>query len=311
MVRNRMAVICLLILTAALPLGPAVHGKNPDADVITRESLHEMLVDELTRIFHEERRFAPLPPVITEVCASPEAPTCFAFSRQDTYARDDIATVAETYRELPAGFGILAEARLLGRGDSGKIAITQVGGKPEGAIVGKEGWRRIDLPKGLRLDRAFFVKGHWVVQADGGIYTEGNTTPWPGSERITRSTVVVADTNGLAAVWHDHAQPHVGEPSWRCSIGVGADENWERYDYEGRPFASVAGVVQRKDGKLLAIGNRISHQQGIVDQTYLDRSGDRSYSVGQRLVVREADVLELVDLLQKLTVGLRGLVLPK
>ncbi len=258
MVRNRTAVICLLIPAAALPFGPAVRGEDPDAGGITRESLHEMLVDELTRIFHEERRFAPLPPVITEICASPEAPPCFAFSRQDTYARDVIDTVAESYRSLPAGFGILAEARFLGRGDGGKVAVATVGRHPDGAIVGEDGWRRIDLPTGLRLDRAFFVKGHWVVQADGGIYTEGNTTPWPGSERVTRNTVVVADTNGLAAVWHDHAQPHVGEPSWRCSIGVGADENWERYDYEGRPFAGVAGVVQRKDGKLLAIGNRIT-----------------------------------------------------
>ncbi len=51
----------------------------------------------------------------------------------------------------------------------------------------------------------------------------------------------------------------------------------------------------------------LAHRQGIVDQVYIDKSGDRSYAVGQRLVVRQGDVLELVDLLEKLAGGLRSL----
>lgn len=52
----------------------------------------------------------------------------------------------------------------------------------------------------------------------------------------------------------------------------------------------------------------LSHRQGLVDQTYIDRSGDTTYAVGQRLVVRDADVLELADLLGKLAAGLKTLV---
>jgi uncharacterized Zn finger protein (UPF0148 family) len=52
----------------------------------------------------------------------------------------------------------------------------------------------------------------------------------------------------------------------------------------------------------------LSHQQGIVDQTYLDHSGDLSYKVGQRLVVRGSEVIEFVALLRKLATNLRGLV---
>lgn len=52
----------------------------------------------------------------------------------------------------------------------------------------------------------------------------------------------------------------------------------------------------------------LGHNQGIVDQSYLDRSGDTSYSVGQRLVIRETDVLELADLVSRLGNGLRSLV---
>lgn len=50
-----------------------------------------------------------------------------------------------------------------------------------------------------------------------------------------------------------------------------------------------------------------SHRQGIVDQAYLDKSGDRAYSVDQRLVVRASDVTELVTLMRQLVSGLRGL----
>ena len=52
----------------------------------------------------------------------------------------------------------------------------------------------------------------------------------------------------------------------------------------------------------------LSHRQGIVDQQYIDRSGDMTYAVGQRLIAKESDVLELVDLVEKLTTGLRRLV---
>ncbi|MCZ6654727.1 MAG: hypothetical protein O7D91_17085 [Planctomycetota bacterium] len=52
----------------------------------------------------------------------------------------------------------------------------------------------------------------------------------------------------------------------------------------------------------------LAHRQGIVDQAYLDRSGDRSYAVGQRLVTRDADVREMVELVAKLVSGLRSLV---
>jgi hypothetical protein len=52
----------------------------------------------------------------------------------------------------------------------------------------------------------------------------------------------------------------------------------------------------------------LSHKQGFVDQSYIDRAGDGSHSVGQRLVVREADVLELLELIGKLANGLRTLV---
>jgi hypothetical protein len=52
----------------------------------------------------------------------------------------------------------------------------------------------------------------------------------------------------------------------------------------------------------------LSHRQGVVDQAYLDRSGDHAYAVGQRLVVHDQDVMELIRLLSKLVIGLRSVV---
>ncbi|MCA8951071.1 MAG: hypothetical protein KDE27_16315 [Planctomycetes bacterium] len=52
----------------------------------------------------------------------------------------------------------------------------------------------------------------------------------------------------------------------------------------------------------------LGHCQGIVDQKYIDYSGDATYGVGQRLVVQDVHVLTLVGLVQRLAAGLRGLV---
>ena len=45
----------------------------------------------------------------------------------------------------------------------------------------------------------------------------------------------------------------------------------------------------------------LEHQDGFIDQDYIDRSGDPRFRVGQRLVVSEANVLELVAIIEKLT----------
>lgn len=44
----------------------------------------------------------------------------------------------------------------------------------------------------------------------------------------------------------------------------------------------------------------IAHREGVVDQRYIDRSGDTAYAVGQRVVVRAQDVLELAEMLELL-----------
>ncbi|WP_282027616.1 hypothetical protein [Ruegeria faecimaris] len=50
----------------------------------------------------------------------------------------------------------------------------------------------------------------------------------------------------------------------------------------------------------------LAHQLGIVDQDYIDRSGDKSYAVGQRLLIRDTAVLDFADLIEELSQQLLG-----
>lgn len=50
------------------------------------------------------------------------------------------------------------------------------------------------------------------------------------------------------------------------------------------------------------------HRQGLVDQDYLDRSGDRRFAVGQRVVIKSHDVRRAAELVVRLGLGLKGCV---
>ena len=49
------------------------------------------------------------------------------------------------------------------------------------------------------------------------------------------------------------------------------------------------------------------HNGGLVDEQYIHKSGDDSYSVGQRLVIRDMDIIELIRIVEKLGSGLKSL----
>ena len=51
----------------------------------------------------------------------------------------------------------------------------------------------------------------------------------------------------------------------------------------------------------------IEHNNGMVDQKYIDKSGDDSYIIGQRLVVKESDALTLLAIIKKLGTGLSSI----
>lgn len=48
----------------------------------------------------------------------------------------------------------------------------------------------------------------------------------------------------------------------------------------------------------------LAHQQGIVDADYVTRSGDTSYALGQRLIIKDSVVSEFADLVERLGTAL-------
>lgn len=73
----------------------------------------------------------------------------------------------------------------------------------------------------------------------------------------------------------------------------------------GTDYASHLTVPELKLlGRYFQQRHVIAHQQGIVDEAYVRKSGDDTYRIGQRLVVKEEAVRETVGLVEKLAAGL-------
>lgn len=79
---------------------------------------------------------------------------------------------------------------------------------------------------------------------------------------------------------------------WNQAIGA-------RYD------SMLQAGGYKKLGRYFQRRHLLAHTEGIVDQAYIDRSGDTRYSVGQRLVIRPESVVELAALLERLAGELR------
>ncbi len=52
----------------------------------------------------------------------------------------------------------------------------------------------------------------------------------------------------------------------------------------------------------------LAHRNGIVDQEYINKTGDKTYGIGQRLIIQDSDIMRLADLLYSLTQELRKFV---
>lgn len=49
----------------------------------------------------------------------------------------------------------------------------------------------------------------------------------------------------------------------------------------------------------------LSHTEGMVDQKYIDKSGDAVYQIGQRIVVKPSDIKEMLELVNKIVTEIR------
>jgi hypothetical protein len=79
----------------------------------------------------------------------------------------------------------------------------------------------------------------------------------------------------------------LGAELWQELLGF-SYPNW----LNGMEFSRLVILFQRR--------HLLAHTEGIVDQKYLDKTNDTSYKVGQRVIIKEKDVLELVDLVSRI-----------
>lgn len=83
------------------------------------------------------------------------------------------------------------------------------------------------------------------------------------------------------------------------------DSNQIWHDATGTGYDSILSVQEYSELTVcFQQRHLLAHQEGIVDQQYIDRSGDHAYSIGQRLVIRDSAVDRLSDLIAKLSAGL-------
>lgn len=84
-----------------------------------------------------------------------------------------------------------------------------------------------------------------------------------------------------------------GSDLWLAATG----KHYEDY-LSGPELANLTRAFQQR--------HLLAHTQGLVDQDYINRSGDTAYRPGQRLVVREAAVREALGLIEKLAAAMEA-----
>lgn len=82
-----------------------------------------------------------------------------------------------------------------------------------------------------------------------------------------------------------------GSQLFKAAIGKGYEE-W------------LSNIELHEMNMLFQRRHLIEHNNGMVDQQYIKKSGDHSYIEGQRLVVKESDALRLLTIIKKLGAGL-------
>lgn len=133
----------------------------------------------------------------------------------------------------------------------------------------------------------------------------------PDASAQVRRGIIEANLGTLVMAfqrWAEAEYPHLpaAAPKIRRNAFQSLDEGstlWEAAG--GTAYGRILAATELDDlRRLFQQRHLIAHRDGLVDQDYLDRSGDTTYRVGQRVVIREAAILRLAELLERLVAGL-------
>lgn len=80
---------------------------------------------------------------------------------------------------------------------------------------------------------------------------------------------------------------HDGSRLWKQACGKG---------YEDWLTPSEMGELKL----LFQKRHLLAHNEGMVDEKYIARSGDNTYKIGQRIVIKDSDIRNFVNLITKI-----------
>ncbi len=103
--------------------------------------------------------------------------------------------------------------------------------------------------------------------------------------------------NAASFAWDTNRFQRMDDASslWNDATGTSYTDVLNSTEYD-----ELSKHVQRR--------HKIGHRQAMVDQRYIDKSGDSEYEVGERLVTKPEHIYELARIVEKLVVGLQALV---
>jgi hypothetical protein len=126
------------------------------------------------------------------------------------------------------------------------------------------------------------------------------------AELTCRSIIETCITDGVVAFqkYCDGLYLSYGQPPFNV---------FQRLDQGSQLWKETIGkeytdwITDEELGRLQVLYQRrhiLSHSEGIVDEKYLEKTGDIKYKIGQRIVVSARDIEDLLSILEKLSNGL-------
>ncbi len=87
-----------------------------------------------------------------------------------------------------------------------------------------------------------------------------------------------------------------------------ADSSQRWRDATGKGYEDLLAADELRELRVYFQQRHLfAHREGIVDEEYIKKSGDQTYTVGQRLVVKDQAVSRLADLVEKLGAAIKKL----
>jgi len=131
------------------------------------------------------------------------------------------------------------------------------------------------------------------------------------AELTCRSLVESCLSDGVVAFQRACEQLYSQHPSAKLKLKANVfqrlDEGSELWkELAGKTYVDLVGDEELNRLNLyFQRRHLLLHKEGIVDDKYIKKSGDVSYQVGQRIVVKENDILDMVQILIKMINRLR------